>query len=156
MRYSIVILLLGFVFAVQAQDDELGEYATITPENVTQLEEIMGWDVSENTGSSAALNMIALALGDGLIRLVDVITFADIMTLEAPDFERGDLQFSQDGERIALTTSSRSMRVWDVATGALLFAVDDLSTDTAFHIDSNLTTFGVLVDTNLLLEDILD
>src|SRR5262249_26311988 len=64
---------------------------------------------------------------DKVIRLWDAASGEPIVALKGPEGAVGALAISPDGRRLAARSHDRKVRVWDTATGRLLFPAVEVS-----------------------------
>lgn len=66
-------------------------------------------------------NLFAIVLGDGTVKLYDVATTAEIITLRIPDERIISFTFLYDGNRVVLGTNSGKLYLADIKTGESTF-----------------------------------
>lgn len=155
MKYALLLPLIVVLLtsSLVAQDSELPELEIITPENADRLVELVHWESVGDNGFAAATfspdgQILALAINDGTIQLLDPHTLRRQRVLEGADFAGTQVQFSPDGRRLLLSDWVGNNRLWDVESGEILREYTPHPDDIWSVADPNLQTLAVQRSTN--------
>jgi WD40 repeat protein len=154
----LVVLMFGLIFVMQdgrnpARQAIFGDriLERITPDNVAQIQQLAVYDQGDVCVAtfSPRSSLLAASRG-GEIALLDIAKNTDVRTLATEHRAVSSVVFSADGTRVAATSTTdcgdTSVRVWDVATGAMIFEglrdFGHMAAGVAFSPDGDLLAVG--------------
>lgn len=155
MRYLLLFVLLVFN-PLLTFGQTVDETDVISPDNVEELEALRSWQSGDEgfvAGTfSHAGDLLALALNDGVVKLIDTASWEVISVLEGANLEGTQIQFSRDDSRLMLSHWDGMIRVWDLTAGELILSVDAPSTYTWYEIDADLRNYWTRADDGLRMQ----